>query len=915
MTLRKRSDSNAQLVYVDNRRGEPRATGHVDNRTAPRVTFDTASIDEGRWRRVNARLSYTLDVTTYYNVWTADGSATAGSDYRPVNGVVTVHPNYQGFFVDLEATADNVVEPAPNETFRVYARPVDNGLHTQRTPHYRTAHFGAAEIIDKTRPERHGTLDLRLGSDASVPLGGDDDFDGVLDLVDFDGGSVEGSPTRFKPLFVDVDGDYTDAEWQASQIRFDYNLGETDESRLWQQSIDRGLIRVWTKDWYEARDPDVDLIRPDRDYSFADLYRRNGTPSGLKLYLEAVALPGLESTVDITATMSFNGPFVVTGPLEDLRAETRERIEHNPFGFRNQDDDRTRVLLVIEAYEEIYGRDDLLLRTWLNHFGTTRLIVNDAAAEDRPSAMQVGWLEQPAYVKTIYLNGGIIDRDGPVVAALSLRRNLTAMAGVNRWRAGDPANGFEDASFAATLIRIDNDDNRGLARYRENFADYFDAAGDYWIQQVETAVDYAWAGAQVAVSFTPGGDLVVTAFDLYNNGVPDTTVGKIAAVAGLLPYIPRSITGRLSTALSRTDTFVSPGNDMASIFWRRTSEGWKRADQSGVPDVFGKLGVERVIPGMVRWSSYCIEHWCFDGETPVRTDAGNGQPSSRRIADIRIGDEILSFDPGSGEWVPAKVDSVSVSTYTGVMYTVRTEADEFRVTDRHPVWVVDGPDLASRPPVRALDDGQIAEMEDTPGRWVDSDRLRVGDWLRTPDGPVPIVAIDDESVTGHEVYNLTIGSTGVYTVGTGGILVHNDSSWCGLVARSYGKSADELAQLRKSVADNWGVAAGRTHGHHIVHKVGASNLDDQAREALAQSQQLLRDLDIPISPTKAAARQTLDAGGKLHNLCIAPYEYVHSSQYVIAVNQRLQRAARRGSDGVLEELDSIRQLLEQGSRV
>lgn len=62
------------------------------------------------------------------------------------------------------------------------------------------------------------------------------------------------------------------------------------------------------------------------------------------------------------------------------------------------------------------------------------------------------------------------------------------------------------------------------------------------------------------------------------------------------------------------------------------------------------------------------------------------------------------------------------------------------------------------------------------GRWVEARDLRVGDVLYTTSGrteTVSAVAIRHEVVT---VYNLTVATHHTYSVGTGGILVHNTSS-------------------------------------------------------------------------------------------------------------------------------------------
>jgi hypothetical protein len=92
----------------------------------------------------------------------------------------------------------------------------------------------------------------------------------------------------------------------------------------------------------------------------------------------------------------------------------------------------------------------------------------------------------------------------------------------------------------------------------------------------------------------------------------------------------------------------------------------------------------------------------------------------------------------------------------------------------------------------------------------------------------------------------------------------------------------------------------RTHGHHLVHKVGAKGLGDAAATN-AKSQQMLEIFQIETVATKDDAKRILNNGipvtqpdgsvlidKKLHNLCIAPYEYVHSKRYVEALHKRLE---------------------------
>jgi len=80
-------------------------------------------------------------------------------------------------------------------------------------------------------------------------------------------------------------------------------------------------------------------------------------------------------------------------------------------------------------------------------------------------------------------------------------------------------------------------------------------------------------------------------------------------------------------------------------------------------------------------------------------------------------------------------------------------------------------------------------------------------------------------------------------------------------------------------------------------------LDATAAAANAKSQKILEIFQIETVATKEDAKRILNNGipvtqpdgsvlidKKLHNLCIAPYEYVHSKEYVEALHKRLKIA-------------------------
>jgi hypothetical protein len=241
------------------------------------------------------------------------------------------------------------------------------------------------------------------------------------------------------------------------------------------------------------------------------------------------------------------------------------------------------------------------------------------------------------------------------------------------------------------------------------------------------------------------------------------------------------------------------------------------------------------------------------------------------------------------------------------MFSIESNGEVIHVTEGHPFWVVRGSDLHSRPFPPQLTISNLEHAEQ--GRWVNVEDLQLGDEFLTIDGRDSFVDSIQSSISENiEVFNLTVDGNHTFSVGQNGILVHNES-WCDLAARSYEITTAELATKRAEVAKLWKLVdtegnalISRTHGHHLVHKVGATGLGDAAA-INAKSQKMLEVFKIETVATKDDAKRILNTGipvpqpdgsvlidKKLHNLCIAPYEYVHSKRYVEALNKRLEIA-------------------------
>ena len=144
-----------------------------------------------------------------------------------------------------------------------------------------------------------------------------------------------------------------------------------------------------------------------------------------------------------------------------------------------------------------------------------------------------------------------------------------------------------------------------------------------------------------------------------------------------------------------------------------------------------------------------VEEGCnsFLGDTPVLMADG----TTRRIDELKIGDQVFASDPEAGE--SGARDVVATIVKKGVKHLVEIETADGKVvaTAQHPFW---------------LPDQQ---------RWADANELRVGSLLQTAAGaPVQVIAIR-KTIEIKRVHNLTIDDIHTYYVMAGNtpVLVHN----------------------------------------------------------------------------------------------------------------------------------------------
>jgi Calx-beta domain/FG-GAP-like repeat len=101
--------------------GDPQAICTILN-NEPRLTINNVTVTEGNTRSTNATftptLSFAYDTPVTVHYVTADGTATAGSDYTAAQGDFTFAPGETSKTITVAVTGDRAVEP--NETFFVY---------------------------------------------------------------------------------------------------------------------------------------------------------------------------------------------------------------------------------------------------------------------------------------------------------------------------------------------------------------------------------------------------------------------------------------------------------------------------------------------------------------------------------------------------------------------------------------------------------------------------------------------------------------------------------------------------------------------------------------------------------------------------------------------------------------------------
>jgi hypothetical protein len=415
---------------------------------------------------------------------------------------------------------------------------------------------------------------------------------------------------------------------------------------------------------------------------------------------------------------------------------------------------------------------------------------------------------------------------------------------------------------------------------------------------------YRAAAAQAAVyaqiyyegigAFSNGADVVISANELLANKNP-------WAVLGLLPLVPGSaFSGAGRVFIKGTDIWMT-----SSLAQRLSilSKGQLDTLAARLDGVKSHIQASQIVQRFLREIE---DDWCFAPETLVSTLVGK-----KPIAEIEPGEQVYACDFESGAFVLAKVQRRSDSQFSGQWIKVRIASNEqLELTENHPLWVIQGHELASRPiPIHL--DVTADEGRSLVGRWINSQDLQVGDVLIGRDGNLVVSDVSATDVEGRHVCNLSVEGHHTFLVSDAEILAHNES-WCKILE---GKRGTEKPPVLLKIIGEEGLDISRIHGHHIVMKEGKDVYSKSSRS-------ILKKFKIPLLETKDKLRAA--APTELHNMAIAinGYKGIHSEAYAKAVDDRLKAAVAKGkkrgmSDAEIKlllqgELTEMRKTLEQG---
>ncbi len=246
-------------------------------------------------------------------------------------------------------------------------------------------------------------------------------------------------------------------------------------------------------------------------------------------------------------------------------------------------------------------------------------------------------------------------------------------------------------------------------------------------------------------------------FELPNSpcASKDACVRAISAVRQGWPMDAIRLTASIRCVDEAADCALSEDVD------REIAQTWEMFGMLGYPSFVSSLPVAtNTVDDVV--GAVCS----FSGETRVLMADGTTKP----ISEIEVGDEVLAYDPETGERGPREVTHLWVHRDT--LVDLEVGESPITTTEDHPFWNVT--DRAWQPAVE-LDTGDLV--------------------LTAGGGTLRVDGLDWSTTSVGTAYNLSVDGIHTYFVQVGSeeILVHNTCPGVGGLAGEF--DADELAQL------------------------------------------------------------------------------------------------------------------------
>ncbi|MGL6096907.1 MAG: Hint domain-containing protein [Fimbriiglobus sp.] len=281
---------------------------------------------------------------------------------------------------------------------------------------------------------------------------------------------------------------------------------------------------------------------------------------------------------------------------------------------------------------------------------------------------------------------------------------------------------------------------------------------------------------------------------------------------------------------------------------------------------------------------------------------------------MRAGDFVWSYRFEAGGWVLARVAAHRTSTYHGTITDLHTSGGIIEATGAHPVWVVRGIGLMSRPPCEELTPFED-QRRTLDGRWVRAEDVRPGDVVYGRDSQhIDILKAESRDVTA-EVCTLSIDGHPNFAVGADGVLAHNEACWKELLEKATGRPVPPAQAANPAFK-------GKIHGHHIVMKTVPNDVRGPFIDGAQKILKKYESYGLSVLGTKDEVKALIAAGKKVEtpNLCYAAngFDEIHSEKYCKAVYDRLVAAEKRGitdaqkAAEIKVELRAMADIMEDG---